>query len=450
MKSIQNFFSLINTFKVIVKSSKTLALFVFILSLQSVSYAQVWQHDTRKEWNEAAQIKYSNWVSSRLGTDFFNSLGRPYSQLRLDCADAHYALLAYFARQEGLPFAIDRGNLTNLSTRFNATSNPDQRFVEFVRHIASHHGTENLVHNDTYPISFRSLRPGDLFMYKIGSGSNVTRHTYILKNINPDGTFDVVYSTQADAKAGRPLRRKESYMFNHAPTNRGNDANKWGFRRPKPAQWAAVAQEQIPGADFSQYDLARQYRNDHLGFFRIVKQANQSSTESPQRLISRNLNTICESLNERIDSVNQAQNFLAQTNNQCMDFQNYDAYSTPSRDSGLADQFLTLAYDYNDIADQGRTNRIGNDWNSIAVASLTNRRSNSQDQTLTQFCRVSFSNAANGYTNIGRFFDALFDAEVSYHPNDNIYRRWGYNEGRKTSCQEFYGYARPLVRNVRL
>ncbi len=412
----------------------------------NISEAQVWQHESKKEWNKATQIKYSNWVSSKLGSDFFNDLGRPFSSLRLDCADAHYALLAYFSKQEGLPFAIDNGNLNNLTTRFNDISNLDARFVAFVRYIAGSYGTESLSHADTYPISFKTLRPGDLFMYKIGSSGGYTRHTYILKNINPDGTFDVVYSTQADAKAGRPLRRRPSYMFNHAPSNTGSDKNYWGFRRQKPSELSATAQEQIPGADFSQYDLARLYRNEPLSFFREVKQANQSVTESPQMLITRNLNNICGSLNDRIDIVTEAQNFLGRTNNQCMAFQDFDAYSTPSRDSGLGDEFLTLAYDFNDIVDRGRGDRIGNNLFVIAQAALDKQRNSNQDQSLTTFCKVEFTSGVDGYTNIGRFFDALFDGDVSFHPNDNIYRRWGYDEGRRTSCLEHYGYARPLVR----
>lgn len=413
------------------------------------SQAQIWNTDSKKVWSEDIQIKYSNWVSGKLGTDFFKSLGRPYTKLRLDCADAHYALLAYFARQEGLPFIIDRGKLSNMTTRFNSVANENERFVDFIKYIAGSYGTEALVHNDTFPISFRSLRPGDLFMYKIGSSNGVTRHTYIIKNINPDGTFDVVYSTQAAAASGLPLYRKESHMFNHAPTNRGDDANRWGFRRQKPAHLASQLQENIPGADFSQYDLARQYKNDPLAFFREVKKANQTISESPQRLISRNLNNICGSMNDRVESVNQAQAHLAKTNNQCMGFQNYDAYSTPSRDSGLADEYLTLSYDYSEIANRGQTNRIGKDLLDVTEASLNHRRTQNEDQVLTQFCKVEFTTGPNGYTNIGRFFDALFDGKVSYHPNDNIHRRWGYEEGRKTTCEEFYGYARPIVRNIR-
>jgi hypothetical protein len=422
---------------------------LFYLVNLNFAQAQVWQHDSKKQWTEKNQIKYSNWVSSKLGTDFFKSLGSPYTGLRLDCADAHYALLAFFSRQEGLPFAINKGNLTNMTTQFNSITDLDKRFVAFVKYIAGSYGTEALAANDSYPIAFNALRPGDLFMYKIGSNGNYTRHTYILKNINPDGTFDVVYSTQAAAAAGRPLIRKASYMFNHAPTNTGGDRYNWGFKRAKPAEYAGVSSDKIPNADFMQYALADKYRKEPATFFRLVKKSNQTMQESPQRLISRHLDGLCGNLNDRVGIVQEAQKFLAKTGEQCMAFQDFDAYSTPSRDSGLADDFLNMAYDYNSLAQNGTTNKIGNNVLTVVVAALNQRRSSSEDNALTNFCKVEFAKGPSGFTNIGNFFDALFDLKVSYHPNDNIYRRWGFSEGRATGCKEFYGYARPIVRNIR-
>lgn len=429
----------------------SLILFSFFV-FTNFATAQVWNHDSRKEWNEQYQVKYANWVSSKLGTDFFGSLGRPYSNLRLDCADAHYALLAYFARQEGLPYFIDGGRVNNLTTEFNNLQNPSDRFVAFVRKIAGNYGTESLVAADTYPISFQRLRPGDLFMYKIGSQGNFTRHAYIIKNINPDGTFDVVYSTQAAAAAGRPLNRKQSYMFSKAPTNTGRDRYRWGFRRAKPAQYAHLGQDQIPGADFMQYPIADQYKNDPAQFFRVVKQANQTVQETPQRLIGRHMDNLCRSLNDRIDIVNQALRHQNQIGGQCMAFQDFDAHSTPSRDSGLGEDFMSMAYDYKTLANSGQLNRVGRNYLDTSTAALTGRRSQAQNQALNNFCKIQFANQQRnhpGFTNIGMFFDALFDLDVSYHPNDNVFRRWGFPEGRVTSCQAFYGYARRPERTIR-
>lgn len=428
-------------------------IFVAHFKFLTPAHAAVWSHDNRKEWNDAYLIKYSNWVSSKLGSDFFKSLGAPYSSLRLDCADAHYVLLAYFAQQEGLPFVIDNGRMSNSTNQFDYASAGPRRFVAFAKHIALNYGTESLVAADTYPISFRSLRPGDLFMYKIGTNGNFTRHTYIIKNINPDGTFDVVYSTQANAAAGKPLLRKSTYMFNKAPINRGSDQNRWGFRRAKPAQYASVSQERIPGADFMQYQIADQFRGDANAFFREVKKANQTIQESPQNLLARHMNGICASLKDRIDIVQEAQKYLAK-NNQCMDFQKFDTYSTPSRDSGLANEFNNLAYDYVALSNNGQLNQVGQNVLVLSDATLNSRRDRNQNEALTQFCKVQFTQRNTnheGYTNIGQFFDALFDMEVSYHPNDNVYRRWGINLGSpRTRCEAYYGYQDAPSRNVRL
>lgn len=407
---------------------KTLVL-LLTLSFAINTHAAVWQ--SNKHWNENWQRRYANWIATSVGPNFFKNLGSPFNRLRIDCADAHYALKAYFSRMHGLHMVVERGNMNNKTNAFNRYRNSDERLYRFIVYLANNYGTESIAHNDSYPVAIDDVLPGDLFMYKVGSNGNFTRHTYIVKNINIDGTFDVIYSTQDRAKKGAALGRHWSYMFKKAPLNTGVDRNHWGFRRAKMSQHAAVSQERLSLSDFSQYRLAE--RLGRLGFFRQVRAVNKTITESPNRIAERNFQGTCKAVQNRVASVQSGVNHAKSLGGACMNERDYDAYSTPSRDSGIKDDYRNYKFDVENTS----WSRI-NDFNK-RMFSLTfdNSLSSSEKNSLISSCNVS---TTIGKIDLSTFRKNLFNGDVSFHPNDNIYRRWGFSRGRKTSCTEFYGY----------
>ncbi len=222
---------------------KAVAIFVVLMCCFSFAQGAVWQADPGREWNDEWRTRYSLWIENEVDGDFFKKLGSPYSKLKMDCADAHYALIAYFSRLNGLPFVIDQSKLSHLTDRFDSIKDSELRMAAFIDFIRANYGTESLAHKDTFPPAIGELMPGDIFMWKIGSNNNFTRHTYIIKTINPNGTFDVLYSTQDNAALTGALFLKKQYMFNKAPKNTGGDQNKWGFRRMKFSQDSSVPQQ---------------------------------------------------------------------------------------------------------------------------------------------------------------------------------------------------------------
>lgn len=420
---------------------KSLA-YALLLSLLFSASAQaaVWVHDKQRSWNDYWQQQYANWVATRVGPKFFKDLGYPYSQIPLDCADAHYALVAYFARMNQLPFRVNRGGISNLTKSFDHIRDPEERLAAFIRFLRGNYGTESLAHADTYPVGISSVMPGDIFMYKVGSNGNHTRHTYIIKNVNPDGTFDVLYSTQANADLNGPLSRRSTYMFNKAPVNGGVDYGHWGFRRMKPAQYSETDHSRIPGANFEQYELAQ--RLSAVEFFRAVKRVNQTVSESPQMLLSRHFNGLCSSLVDRIDIVKKGIAHQNRLGGSCMNFQDYDAHSTPSRDSGLKMDYTNYQYDFEDLKSRGDLNRVQSNLAYATQGIFNSRRSESERSQLYSSCPIDFGTSSGQKisTDMGTFRDNLFAGNVSFHPNDNIYRRWGFKSGSKTSCTQYYGY----------
>lgn len=404
-------------------------LIILLLAVTLNTQAAVWR--SNKHWNENWQQRYANWVATSVKRTFFKDLGKPFSNLRIDCADAHYALKAYFSRMHGLHMVVERGNLTNKTRQFDRYRNADERLYRFMVHLANNYGTESIAHNDTYPVAVNDIRPGDLYMYKVGSNGNFTRHTYIIKNVNLDGTFDVLYSTQERAKKGLALGRHWEYMFDKAPLQRGVDRNHWGFRRQKLSNQAHISQESLRLSDFSQYELARRHGN--LGFFRQVKRINQTVKESPNRIAERNFKAVCTGVKDRVGSVKGAVEYARSIGGRCMSFQDYDTFSTPSRDTGIKNSYLNYEYDVTNVS----WSKLNSYNQNLFNWTFDNGLSSNSRTNLIESCPVS---TEIGKIDLATFRVNLFAGKVSFHPNDNIYHRWGIERGRKTSCEEFYGY----------
>lgn len=402
-------------------------IFLIGILMSSSAFASVWNGS--KKWDSRWEAKYSAWIANSVGPNFFKQLGGPYAELKLDCADVHYGMLAYFSRMHGLAFSVDGGRVSNKTSRFDRYGG-EEKMAQFIAYLAGNYGTESLAHRDTVPVGIGSIRPGDLFMYKVGTDGNFTRHTYIIKGINPDGTFDVLYSTQQRAADGDPLRRRTSYEFKKAPLNTGVDKNHWGFRRQKMPHQMSSSQESLR-ADFSQYALAEQL--GRLEFFRAVKRTHQSVQESPKRKIGRNFQNYCSEVQDRVGAVNSGLKAAAEIGNRCMDFQEYDANSTPSRDSGIKDTIRNYAHDLNSVS----RNKLGNDLKKASESIFKQGRlSDSERRRLNSMCRFTSGVGID----LGNFKKNLMANQVSFHPNDNKYRRWGIAKGGVTRCQTFYGY----------
>lgn len=400
--------------------------------------AAIWIHDSNRQWDNHWQQAYSQWIENEVNGTYFKDLGEPYASLYLDCADTHYALTAYFARAHRLPFSVNSGRTTNLLSRFDHILDPDQRLSAFIDYLQNHYGTESLVHKDSYPPPLDQLMPGDLFMWKTGSKGNHTRHTYIIKKINSNGAFDVLYSTQASAALYKPLRLRQNFMFRKAPKNTGQDKNRWGFRRMKLPQHSKLKQEAVPGASLSQYELAR--NSSSLHFFIQVQEANQMALETPEETFNRLFQSLCSSVIDRIDIVNKGLKQRDKLNGQCMDFRDYDTHSTPARDSGIMSDYDRLEYYLNKFSEEGSLYDINSETRKLIMAIFSNALSEAGKEKLYEYCPINFGPQPEHKTELSAFREALFSSQVSYHPNDSLLQRWGFDYSPRTTCQEFYGY----------
>jgi hypothetical protein len=418
----------------------TLTLLSFIISLSASS--SVWEAKPGLNWDAYWDIKFQKWVKNEVEGDFFKKLGGKYKDLPLDCADAFYGLHIYFSFKNSLPWksAGQKWNrrdnyptgYSNEMTNWDNLRSPNDRVASLIEFILGRLGTESLANLDTYPVSLNDVKPGDMYMYKYGSSGSYTRHAYIIKDVNSDGTFDVLYGTQLRAKKLWALGRVGAEYLQHKP-----DLIEWGFKRYKNNQDSEVPASKIPVSNYEQYEVAK--RVTETQFFDYVNTVLRIFEETPSKKTSRLLNGLCRSLRAREIVVNDAIEWQEENPRKCMKEQSYDAYSTPSRDLGIKKKFEQLGGYYEKLKRENLESKISARYKRI-IEAIFNSYGTSRD--VEKFCSLSVGNSQLGYesVNLANFYRGLKSLDVSFHPNDNLLRRWGFNSGRKTRCKQYYGY----------
>lgn len=392
-----------------------------------------------ESWSVEYEQKYSEWMSSsRVREVMFTDINSPYRGINPDCADAAYALRAVFAYEHKLPFAITYPSGSRAGkTMNNRMNNWDQggntselRLVAMVKEIGSSVGTESLAYFDTFPTAIKTIQPGTLFMFKIKARwRKYIRHSMNIKNINPVGTFDVIYSTQANQNAKQPLIRKKQKEFEQLPHS------PWGFKKFRWPQHLGADINKIPaelGPSMEQFVLAE--RLGQKEFFKYVKKTVATENETRGQKLNRAFAMVCDETVARIDYVNQALVWLAQHNNRCMNYAEYDAYSTPSRDSDLKELYVKLLEVYKDAENAGELDTAKPEI--VAFTRFIFTGNGSTNIELQEYCPVKYRPEVT--TDLATIYKRISKGTFSSHPNDKVEIRWGEATSPKTKCKKWY------------
>lgn len=413
-----------------------------MIVMTAPAHSQVWQHT--QEWNQEWERKYGEWVNSdEVYERMFVDRNSPYSGVRADCADAAHGLRIIFAYENGLPFAVrnpsgSRGdrdpyrNFHNGIDRFNHISDQDRRVVQFINYVGNSMGSHFLTHDNTFPVKLEEIGSGDMFTYRIRARfGNFIRHVYNIKAVNPTGTFDVIYATQAIKDNNLPMIRRREREFVHRPQGQ------WGFRRFRWPEHIGQPLSAIPselGNSSEQFRLSSELGND---FFPHLTRLLRTTVETPEARLKRSLRNLCLEAQGRVDNVAQAITYLNSINGRCMDYTEFDIYSTPARDEALNQTFLNTQRDYQEILDEGLGSRV--DPNLLDMtAEIFSRSSNRQYvEELTDFCPVEIR--AGRVLDLGELRRRQVDGKLSSHPNDTFEHRWGEpTRDRLTRCRRHY------------
>lgn len=411
------------------------ALFLFISSPKV--FSAVWE-DTQV-WSLQYEEEFSAWMqSSAVNDNIFVDSKSPYYGVKTDCADTAYALRAIFAYEHSLPFAIynpsgSRNSVKTINNRqksWDSRATSRERLIAMINDIGETVGTENLAHFDTFPIAIKSINSGSLFMYKIKARfGNFIRHAYNIKGINDVGTFDVIYSTQANKAKGLPLIRRKDKEFDNAPVN------PWGFRKFRWPEHLGRELESIPqelGPSSEQYALASSL--GEAGFFKYVTKTLSRSNESSADRLARTFKTACTEAQARIDYVNQGLAHLKVINNKCMNYEEFDAYSTPARDQNLKELFEKMLKAYNDAANFGELNTIPPQLLEFVEIIFKNKSVSNTD--LLNACPINYR--PNVSIDLAVLWKRISKGALSSHPNDVVEVRWGERTTNTTKCKRWY------------
>lgn len=418
----------------------TMRIFVLLSLLASISMsnAAVWNAD--KEWTVDFEKEYSQWMaSSAVYPTMFRDKKSKYYGISADCADAAYALKAIFAYENSLPFAVvlptgsrKKKTFSNKQTRFDKYGPENKRLVAMINYLADVVGSESLTFNDTYPIALKTIAPSALFTYKIKArfGKRI-RHVYTIKDVTINGNFDLIYSTQAIRKKKMPMNYRKSKALVNAP--QGN----WGFRRLKWPRLLYASSSQYPvelGYSREQYS-ATQGRSTSQ-FFRYVKDQLKIEDETPDMVVSRATRSLCEEAQARIKYVEQGVEHNLATR-RCMNYEDFDTFSTPARDKGLKEVYSSLFEELRALSEAGESFVVNEDLSDLAVTIFRYRNASLEAKAqLLKFCPIEYTKGKT--IDLGELFTRLQKGLLSSHPNDNIYRRWGERVGKKTRCKRHY------------
>lgn len=415
---------------------KALFLLGFLASLMvsSVAFAGLWVAD--KEWNANWEAKYSEWVKSDFGEDFFTK-GK-WAGMSTDCADAVYFSRVVFAYENKLPFVIKdptggSKRITHEMSRFDSEKDEVKRLRRFMNWLADMVSTKTLP-SDSYPVAINrtNIRPGTIWSRPRVTENNIWKriigmevnedpgHAELVTNVTETGVVELIGSTVP--RAVRPLIPTTSLVFMPVETSTG-------FRNWKMPQDYAVSSSTLPGYSLEQFkmgqpvihpgseDFSYQSRERNLeSWTAAVKERLALRKEERQEALKRMAQNICNLSHARLDAVVKATSYKAR-NPYCMDKHAYDAYSTPSRDKRIKkslEEFVDASSAFG-FTYAGRLKDLKFYFAKCAPLKI----SDSQALSVHDF-------AMN-----------VLREKVSSDPNDPVLARWGLAEAPKTGCEKY-------------
>lgn len=455
-----------------------------VIACPKIVQADVWA--VTQNWSAQKEKDYQVWIQKFAQVDMFakaknaDGSANPYYGLTTDCADTVYSLRIIFSYENGLPWAMknpaDKTQLiTQAMKKFDAVPVAGgariRAFVNYMTGVVSTH----TIANDTYPISINKIVPGTVIVT-----SHKNHHSWTIAQIMPNGNPRLVFNSVVGKQSGPKVQERESWpnpFWVFEPEEKPADPRNPDagvVRKPVYVAgsyaglryWIPVDQllndiKTVPGYSEDQYTL------DLSAWKQILTRKLAQKSESLQDIVMRLLNDACADIKQRSDSVFEAETYKTQLqqalvnantsalqdilkeynsarnkpeNPQCLIYDRYDQFSTPSRDKRLFDAIM-LARTYFKFALRTQGEKI---FDSVKLAQFkkvfTNPLISAKEESAsensgsaiaaTSLCNIKVGNQTLDLAEIKR---RLFRSYVSPNPNEDLTGRWG---GRGTTSSE--------------
>lgn len=421
----------------------TSLIFLCIQIGNSSAFAAVWEHSN--SWDQTWEDKYSEFIENEFDENFF--MHGKWAGVSHDCADAVYFSRAIFAMENKLPFEFrdstgGQKRITNMMSRWDGKE-PLQKMKSFLNYVADMVGTKTLP-TDSYPVKIdrEYVRSGTIwsrpriteknFLAKLFGGNvkELPGHAEIVKNVSETGAVYLIGSTVP--RAQRKLITTSSLVFMPIETSTG--FRKW----MQPADYDK-RETQLDGYSLDQFKIGASKNNQNIDPSNTFPGIDPSATstgernigdwvndvqsslalraESKEEALQRFADNLCTLVQARVEIITKSEEYRLKVADRCMNAEEYDAYSTPSRDKRIRETLWSTL----EMADAngGFLSRVKPEKIDKYLASCKEiEYLPGQKMTLKNYVRI------------------IIEELESSNPNTTLLARWGLKE-EENSCPEY-------------
>ncbi len=416
---------------------KTLFTLCLLFAFQMPLHAAIWEN--QNQWNADWEDRYSDWVEHRFHKHFFTQ-GR-YANTPHDCADSVYFPRLIFAYENRLPFVIrdprfgqqkvvgaqlglyqENYGKSPYATVRKFISNdfeyydemPEEDRVRFFMKFVGDVVGSNSVIADTYPISLdrKWFRPGVIAalprlkstsngaFFRDEAGEESPGHSQMVIRVDEKGVIHYLKST-VPAKI---QELQETTINSFVPSAKGGSFRYW-----KQPQHYGQPDSSLPGYGEEQFHL--------VGVFEDEMQKRLASVrETTDQKLNRYAQEVCHQIEQRVGIVDEAWRFKQRIGSRCMDYGEFDSYSTPSRDHKIEKSLRYLV-------------RVATGSENGPVSAVARH--------LDRACgKIQYLPGKS--ISAARFSERLLAGSVSSDPNQPPAVRWGDEDPQHSDCKQYY------------
>lgn len=408
------------------------AVFTLIINglITTKALASVWPNENR--WSVGREQEFQDWVLNRWHKNFFaekfDKDGSPnlYYGILNDCADTVYTMRLIFAYENRLPFEINdptggRLHISNSMSRWDDIGNDVKRLRKFIDYIHDVVSTLSLP-NDTFPVAISKdgIVPGSLLMT-----GKANHHSWTVKQMLSIGVPHLIFNSVVRSKSSPVLQERKTWPNPYwVFEGMGSDMSRAGFRYWKPIEYLNVPGVQVPMASLEQYKIPLK------SWVTTIQKKLATEGESAEGGLGRVLEALCDGLTKRVSDVSEAVVYKKSMGIVCMGAEDFDNYSTPSRDHRIFDDFMTLRDLYITATKNGENlsesmkRKMDKIFPDITLHPKTEaQRALPQPVDADSVCSITYA--------IGKTIDLaevkrrMFIGKLSSNPNHSAGRRWG-------------------------
>lgn len=403
----------------------------------SQARAAVWQDVNT--WSPEWEQKFADWVKNDFNEDIFTT-GK-YQGISTDCAKAVYLSRVIFSAENQLPFVIKDGTggsgmITNRMSRFDSVSDPLTRLRSFMNYVKELVDTKTLP-NDSFPVQItrQYVHAGAIWSRPRITKSNIFKaifggtvkedpgHAVVVKDVTDTGAIYTIGSTVPEAV--RKLTTTSSLVFMPVQTTTG-------LRNWMEPDYYGKPVESLPGYSLEQFTMGvpqnNNYNYDHAttqsggarnvnDWSKQVQERLALRAEDKNESFTRQSQDLCTLVHARVDEIQKSEVVRQGLNGACMNYDQYDAYSTPSRDKRILENIKQMA-------------------SGTGGFTFTSTQGLKKLKSYVDQC-PAIEIAPGRTITLYDYSLSVLSGKVSSDPNDSFEARWGMGEKTDKSCTKY-------------